>query len=110
MSSVSVNKVAHWVWFPFRVTVLFMVRNGKRIAVTVAGLVLFLAGLAMMVLPGPGILVILAGLAVLATEYVWAQRMLNYAKDKAEQAKNKVLRRNGAAQPLAADPEVRPQD
>jgi len=97
MSSVSVNKVARWVWFPFGVTVRFMMRNGKRIAVTVAGLVLLLAGLAMMVLPGPGILVIIAGLAVLATEYVWAQRMLNYAKRKAEQAKNKVLRRNGEA-------------
>jgi len=95
MSTVSVNKVARWVWFPFRVTVRFMMRNGKRIAVTVVGLVLLLAGLAMMVLPGPGILVIIAGLAVLATEYVWAQRMLNYARQKAEQAKNKVLRRNG---------------
>ena len=29
------------------------------------------------------ILVIIAGLAVLATEYVWAQRMLNFAKAKA---------------------------
>jgi len=104
------SKVARWVWFPFGVTARFMMRNGKRIAVTVAGLVLLAAGLAMMVLPGPGVLVILAGLAVLATEYVWAQRMLNYAKDKAERAKNKVLRRNGQAAPPAETPEVGPQD
>jgi hypothetical protein len=62
----------------------------------------------MMVLPGPGILVILAGLAVLATEYVWAQRMLNFTKQKAEQAKNKVLRRNGQAAPTVEGPEVPP--
>jgi len=103
------SKVVRWVWFPFDVTARFMMRNGKRIAVTVAGLVLLAAGLAMIVLPGPGVLVIIAGLAVLATEYVWAQRMLNYTKEKAEQAKNKVLRRNGQAAPPADDPEVGPQ-
>jgi uncharacterized protein (TIGR02611 family) len=86
-------RIAHWVWFPFGVTIRFIGRNGKRIAVSVLGLLLLLAGLAMMVLPGPGILVIIAGLAVLATEYVWAQRALNYTKEKAEQAKNRVLRR-----------------
>lgn len=101
------SKIVRWVWFPFGVTVRFMLRNGKRIAVTVAGLVLLVAGLAMMVLPGPGILVIIAGLAVLATEYVWAQRMLNYARDKAEQAKNRVLRRNVEAPP-SMDPEGGP--
>lgn len=103
------SRVVRWVWFPFGVTVRFMMRNGKRIAVTVAGLVLLAAGLVMMVLPGPGVLVIIAGLAVLATEYVWAQRMLNFAKGKAEQAKNKVLRRNGQAARPAKDPEVGPQ-
>jgi len=87
------------VWFPFGVTLRFIGRNGKRIAISVAGLVLLLLGLAMMVLPGPGILFIIAGLAVLATEYVWAQRMLNYTKQKAEQAKNRVLGRRPAADP-----------
>jgi uncharacterized protein (TIGR02611 family) len=86
-------RIAHWVWFPFGATVRFISRNGKRIAATVIGLVLVLAGLAMMVLPGPGILVLIAGLAVLATEYVWAQRALNLARLKAEQARNTLLRR-----------------
>jgi len=104
------SRVVRWVWFPFGVTVRFMMRNGKRLAVTVAGLVLLAAGLAMMVLPGPGILVIIAGLAVLATEYVWAQRMLNFAKEKAEQAKNKVLRRNGQLAPPVEGSEIGPQD
>jgi len=90
------SNVAGWVWFPFRVTIRFILRNGKRIGVTVAGVVLLLAGLLMMVLPGPGILFIIMGFAVLATEYVWAERALNMAKDKAEQAKNKVLRRKNS--------------
>jgi uncharacterized protein (TIGR02611 family) len=84
-------RIAHWVWFPFGVTIRFIGRNGKRIGISILGFVLVIGGLAMLVLPGPGILVVIAGLAILATEYVWAQRALNFAKQKAEQAKNKVL-------------------
>ncbi len=90
------RRVAGWVWFPFGVTVRFILRNGRRIGVTIAGVFLVLVGLAMLVLPGPGLVVIIAGLAVLATEYVWAERMLNLAKEKAERAKNRVLGRKPA--------------
>jgi uncharacterized protein (TIGR02611 family) len=55
-------------------------RNGKRIAVTVVGFVVLLAGVVMMVTPGPGIVVILIGLAILATEWAWAERALDRAK------------------------------
>ena len=37
---------------------------------------------------------IIAGLAILATEYVWAQRLLTAAKEKANQAKDAVLGKN----------------
>jgi uncharacterized protein (TIGR02611 family) len=104
--SATMGRVARWVWFPFGVTARFIMKNGKRLAVSVAGFALVAVGLVLMVLPGPGVLFIIAGLAVLATEYVWAQRALNFAKAKAEQAKNKVLRRNGQAGPPADDPEV----
>lgn len=63
----------------------------KRSAVTVAGIALILGGLAMMVLPGPGIIVAVGGLAVLATEYVWARRALGRAKKKAEQAQEQAV-------------------
>jgi len=56
----------------------------KRFAVTIAGVALLAVGLAMMVLPGPGILLIVAGLAVLATEYVWARTLLVKARKQAE--------------------------
>ena len=63
----------------------------KRFAVTVVGAGLILAGLALMVLPGPGILLVVAGLGVLATEYVWAKRFLGRAKDHAERAQRKAV-------------------
>ena len=78
---------------PFKIVVRFIARNGKRIAVSIAGFAVLLAGVALLVLPGPGWLLIFIGLGILATEYVWAQRLLNKAKEKAEQAKNVVLRK-----------------
>jgi uncharacterized membrane protein len=48
----------------------------RRIAVLLAGFVLLLAGLAMLVLPGPGIAVIVLAVVVLATEFVWAHHLL----------------------------------
>lgn len=71
----------------------FIGRNGKRIGITIAGFAVLLAGVVLLVLPGPGWLLIFAGLAILSTEYLWARRLLSTAKDKAEQAKNAVLQR-----------------
>jgi uncharacterized protein (TIGR02611 family) len=89
----------HWAFVPFKVVWRFIRRSGKRIAVTVVGFAVLLAGVAMLVLPGPGWAAIFLGLAILATEYVWAQRLLKMAKDKAGQARDAVLRRkNGPAQ------------
>ena len=79
---------------PFKVVGRFIARNSKRVGVTIAGFLLILVGAALLVLPGPGLLVIIAGLAVLATEYVWAQRLLRIAKQKATQAKDAILRKN----------------
>jgi uncharacterized protein (TIGR02611 family) len=81
----------HPAWAPIKVVWRFIRTSGKRIAVTIVGFAVLLAGVAMLALPGPGLLVIIAGLAILATEYVWAQRLLAKAKEKAEQAKNAVL-------------------
>jgi hypothetical protein len=85
--------VTRWIWYPFGATVRFVMRNGRRIAISVIGFALVLVGIVLLVIPGPGLLVIVAGLAVLGTEYVWAQRTLNYARRKAVEAKNRALRR-----------------
>ena len=63
----------------------------KRFAVTIVGVALLVLGAAMMVLPGPGILVIVGGLALLATEYVWARRMLKTARAKAEEVQEAAV-------------------
>ena len=55
----------------------WLTRNAKRIGVLVTGLAVLLAGVAMLVLPGPGIIVVILGLAILATEFAWAERALD---------------------------------
>ena len=94
----------HPAWAPFKVVWRFIRTSGKRIAVTIVGSAVLVAGIAMLVLPGPGLLVIIAGLAILATEYVWAQRLLAKAKEKAEQAKNAVMGKKAKDPPDAAAP------
>jgi hypothetical protein len=58
----------------------FIGRSSKRIAVTVVGAALVALGLAMLVLPGPGIVVVALGFAVLGTEYAWAAAALERTK------------------------------
>ena len=47
-----------------------------RVGVTVTGPLVVLAGVAMLVLPGPGLVVIALGLALLALEYEWARSLV----------------------------------
>lgn len=54
-----------------------------RLAVAVLGSLLLLAGAALLVLPGPGLLVIAAGLAVLASRFAWAARLLERVRTRA---------------------------
>ncbi len=83
----------HGAIVPFKVVGRFIARNGKRLAVTILGFVVLLAGVAMLVLPGPGIGAIFLGLTILSTEYVWAQRLLRKARVKFGEARDAVLRR-----------------
>ncbi|HEX6676167.1 MAG TPA: PGPGW domain-containing protein [Actinomycetes bacterium] len=70
-----------------------LTRGAKRLAVLVVGLVLLVAGILLLVLPGPGLLVTMAGLAVLATEYEWARRLLARLRQHARRLSNQVRRR-----------------
>jgi uncharacterized protein (TIGR02611 family) len=79
----------------FRAVARFIGRNAKRVGVTVAGFLLILIGMIMLITPGPGWAAIFAGLGVLATEYVWARRALDAAKDRARRAARRVTRRRG---------------
>jgi uncharacterized protein (TIGR02611 family) len=55
----------------------------RRVAVTLAGLTITAVGVILLVLPGPGLLVIAAGLALLATEYEWARVLLHRTRHHA---------------------------
>jgi len=56
----------------------------KTVVVAVLGGLLTLAGIGLLVLPGPGFVLVAAGLAVLATRFSWAKKPLDYAKEKAQ--------------------------
>jgi uncharacterized protein (TIGR02611 family) len=58
-----------------------------RVLIAAAGFTLLLAGVAMLVLPGPAFAVIPVALAILSLEFAWAGRALEAALVKAEQAK-----------------------
>jgi len=68
----------------------FIWRSTRRIVVVIVGAALLLAGLVMLVTPGPGLLSIIAGFAVLATEFVWAERMLDKARSHAASTAKRV--------------------
>jgi uncharacterized protein (TIGR02611 family) len=53
-----------------------------RIAVGLLGATVVVIGFILIPLPGPGWLIVFAGLAILATEFVWAERLLNFARAK----------------------------
>jgi uncharacterized protein (TIGR02611 family) len=58
-------------------------RLARKGFVAVVGTTVVLCGVVMIVLPGPAILVIPAGLAILATEFIWARRLLGRLKEQA---------------------------
>lgn len=61
-----------------------------RILMIIVGFTLVLAGLAMLVLPGPAFVVIPVGLALLSLEFAWAERLLEQAIEQGEVAKRKA--------------------
>jgi hypothetical protein len=64
----------------------------RKVAVAIGGVVLILAGLAMMVLPGPGIVALLAGLGLLGTEFPAARRVSDRLNATARTTWQKVKR------------------
>lgn len=75
---------ARWLRFP---------RVLRQICVVVVGAGLLVAGTAMIVLPGPAVLVLPLGLAVLATEFAWARRLLHAVRSRAQRLKQGAIAR-----------------
>lgn len=64
---------------------------GYRVVVTTVAVVVILAGVAMLVLPGPGIATILLGLAILGTEFPWAKRIVQRVLAVLRGARDRVV-------------------
>jgi uncharacterized protein (TIGR02611 family) len=64
----------------------------KRLFVAVIGSTILLIGIAMIVLPGPAIVVIPIGLGILATEFAWARRVLEIVRERIQRTANKSKR------------------
>jgi hypothetical protein len=69
-------------------------RLARKIAVAVIGSSVLTFGVALIVLPGPAVLVIPFGLAILATEFIWARKLLDRSR--------KLLRRRSRQPRLKA--------
>ncbi len=70
-------------------------RQARRIAVLIIGSTVVLGGVVMIFLPGPGSLVIPAGLSILALEFVWARRWLRRVKDAMARVRRSLDSRPG---------------
>ncbi|MBF6170205.1 TIGR02611 family protein [Nocardia blacklockiae] len=53
-----------------------------RIVVGVVGVAVLAAGIVAIPYPGPGWLIVFAGLGILATEFVWAHRLLQWTRER----------------------------
>jgi uncharacterized protein (TIGR02611 family) len=67
----------------------------RHVVVAVIGFTVLLVGLAMIVLPGPAVLVIPLGLAILGTEFLWARRLLTRARATLSHKESSEEKRSG---------------
>jgi uncharacterized protein (TIGR02611 family) len=85
------------------------VQQVKRFFLILLGLTVVLAGVVMLVTPGPGWAAIFAGLAILsAAEVMWARRLMHQIKDKGKQIVDTVRGKPAASQSSAPNASVPP--
>jgi uncharacterized protein (TIGR02611 family) len=87
-----------------------LTRAVRRGGVFIVGMVLLIAGAAMLVLPGPGIAVILLGLVVLSAEFQWAKQVLAWLRGRVSDLKTQAQARLPGANrnPPGGSPDRRP--
>ena len=76
---------------PARVRANPALHRGWQVGVFLVGLVVVAGGIVLLPLPGPGWVVIFAGVAIWSTEFVWAQLVLRWTRRKVEQAARRAL-------------------
>ena len=71
----------------------------RWLGVAIAGGSVVLTGVVLLVLPGPGIPLILLGLVILATEFAWAQRTLHHVRHRSSKVLSTIARRSTRKEP-----------
>jgi uncharacterized protein (TIGR02611 family) len=66
------------------------VRTARRIVVAVVGITVALLGVLMLVLPGPGVVTILAGLGILSMEFAFAKNWIKYIRARSTEAADRA--------------------
>lgn len=86
---------------PNRFTLIHSLKVAKRVILIVVGFTLLAAGIVMSVplVPGPGLLVVIGALAILAVEFVWARRLLDRVKAQG----NRLRERFGSGKNAGAE-------
>jgi uncharacterized protein (TIGR02611 family) len=80
-------------------------QHAKRLVKIVFGFTMLLLGVIMLVTPGPGVATIVFGLAVLAAEFVWAQRLLNRIKAQGHRLKAELKEEGNRLRQMVMPPE-----
>ncbi len=75
-----------------RLDMIDLYKKVRRLIIAVLGFTVLLIGVAMIVTPGPSILVIVLGLAILATEFIWARRLLKQIRGQLEKRAMRPVR------------------
>jgi uncharacterized protein (TIGR02611 family) len=83
--------------YRYNETMDFLSKHAKRVALEGLGWLLLVVGIIAIPLPGPGLIILFAGLALLSTQYEWAER-------RVEPVKNAALR--GARQSVESWPSI----
>ena len=81
-------KVIRWIWQRTRLDQL--PPAARKIVIGVIGTTILLIGVALIILPGPAFVVIPMGLAILASEFVWARRVIRRGRIFLRKAKDNL--------------------
>ncbi len=73
-----------------------------RVVAAIGGFLIVLLGIILIPLPGPGLLVVAVGLAVLALEFAWAEQLLERTVDRLGEAGERIKRASPVGQAAVA--------
>jgi uncharacterized protein (TIGR02611 family) len=83
-------------------------RAARKVAISTVGFTVLAIGILLLVLPGPGMLVVLLGLGILSTEYHWPKRLARYLRERAQRLADEARQRREARRSRRAAAKGRP--